>query len=75
MHFTERKDQMTTVKEIEKAIAELPPQKFSILRSWIDKFDAARWDKQIEADAKAGKFDAIAVKVRESYKKGKCKEL
>ena len=66
---------MTTVKEIERAITELPPQKFSILRSWIDKFEAAQWDKQMEADVKAGKFDAIAKKVRESYKKGKCKEL
>ena len=66
---------MTTVKEIEKAIAELPPQKLSVLRAWFEKFDAAIWDKQIEADAKAGKFEAIAAKVRESYKKGKCKEL
>ncbi len=66
---------MTTIKEIEKAIAELPPQKFSILKSWIDKFEAALWDKQLEADVKTGKFDAIAKKVRESYKKGKCKEL
>ena len=66
---------MTTVKEIEKAIAELPPKKFSILRAWIDEFEATCWDKQIEADVKAGKFDAIAKKAREDYKKGKCKEL
>lgn len=66
---------MTTVKEIEKAIAELPPQKFSVLRSWFDNFEAARWDKQLEKDVKAGKLDAVAAKVRESYKNGKCKEL
>ena len=66
---------MTTVKEIEKAIAELPPQKFSILRNWFEEFAAARWDKQIEADAKAGKLDAIAAKAMADYKKGKCKEL
>ena len=66
---------MTTVKEIEKAIAELPPQKLSILRAWFEKFDAAIWDKQIESDAKAGKFDAMAAKALDAYKKGKCKEL
>jgi hypothetical protein len=66
---------MTTVKEIEKAIAELPPKKFFILRSWLEKFEAARWDKQLEADVKSGKLDAVAAKVSENYKKGKCKEL
>ncbi len=66
---------MTTVKEIEKAIADLPPAKLSVLRSWFEKFDAAYWDKQLNADIKAGKLDSIAAKVRESYKKGKCKEI
>ncbi len=66
---------MTTVKEIEKAIAELPPQKLSILRAWFEKFDAAIWDKQIETDVKAGKLDTMATKALDSYKKGKCKEL
>ena len=66
---------MTTIKEIEKAIAQLPPQKFSILRSWIDRFETARWDKQLVRDVKTGKLESVARKVRESYKKGKCKEL
>ncbi len=66
---------MTTVKEIEKAIAGLPPEKFSIVRSWINKIDDARWDKQIRADIKLGKLDTLAAKVRENYKNGKCKEL
>lgn len=61
---------MTTVKEIEKAIVGLSAQKFSILRSWFDKFEAARWDKQLEADVKGGKLDAIATKIRKKYKKG-----
>ena len=62
---------MTTVKEIEKAIAELPPQKLSVLRAWFEKFDAAIWDKQIESDAKAGKFDAMAAKALDAYKNNK----
>lgn len=66
---------MTSVKEIEKAIAQLPPEKFSILRSWFEKFDAARWDKQLIADVKSGKLDNISARVRENYKKGKCREL
>ena len=66
---------MTTVKAIEKAVSELPPEKLSIFRSWFARFDAVLWDKQMEEDAKTGRMDAILVKVCESYKKGKCKEL
>lgn len=66
---------MTTVKEIEKAVAGLLPKRLSMFRSWFEKFDAACWDKQLEADIKAGKLNALAQKVRENYKKGKCKEL
>ncbi len=66
---------MTTVKEIEKAIAALPDEKFSIIREWINKVDEMRWDKQIVKDYKAGKLDAMMAKAKEDYKKGKCKQL
>ena len=66
---------MTTVKEIEKAIVELPPKKFSILISLLDKLEAARWDKRFEGDVKSGKLNAMAAKARANFKKGKCKEL
>ena len=66
---------MTTVKEIEKAIAELPPKKLSILKNWFEEFFADQWDKKIEADVKAGKLDFLADEAMAEYKKGKCKEL
>lgn len=66
---------MTTVKEIEMAIAELPADKFAVLKTWFEEFDAALWDKQFEGDAKAGKLDALAGKALMNFKKGKCKEL
>ena len=66
---------MTTVKEIEKAVSSLPIAKLSVFRSWFEKFDAVRWDKQIEGDIKKDKLNALAAKARESYKKGKTKAL
>lgn len=66
---------MTTVKEIEMAIAELPADKFSVLKAWVDEFDAALWDKKLEVDIKAGKLDAMAGKALINLKKGQCKEL
>ena len=36
---------------------------------------ADAWDKQIEADVDAGKFDAIAERVIADFDAGKCKDL
>jgi hypothetical protein len=51
---------MTTVKTIERGIEQLPPEELAKCRRWFLEFDAAAWDAQIEADAAAGKFDALA---------------
>ena len=61
--------------EIEKAVSHLPRKDLAKFRSWFEKFDAVRWDKQMEEDVKAGKLDIIANKALEDFKKGKCKEL
>lgn len=66
---------MSTLAEIEAAIAQLPPQKFQELRRWMAQRDAQEWDTQIEADAKAGKFDALREKVRADYTAGNCTDL
>jgi len=33
---------MTTIEEIEKAVAELPPDQLARFRAWFDEFDAAQ---------------------------------
>lgn len=50
---------MVTVDEIEKAIEKLSPEDFARLREWFWEKDWAEWDKQIEADADAGKLDFL----------------
>jgi hypothetical protein len=49
-----------TIEDLEKAVAELPPDQFAKFREWFDEFDAARFDQKIERDARAGKLDARA---------------
>ena len=66
---------MIKIREIEKAIVDLPPKQFSAFRAWFDKFDAVRWDRQFEANVYSGKLDALANKALGDFKKGKCKEL
>lgn len=51
---------MTSLEAIERAIEQLPADELARLRRWFLEFDAAVWDAQIEADAAAGKFDALA---------------
>jgi len=66
---------MTTVETIELAIEQLPPNELAKLRRWFLEFDAAAWDAQIEADAAAGKFDALAEAALAEYHSGKAREI
>ncbi len=66
---------MLTVQEIEKAIAQLPADELDRLLTWLDEFEAKRWDKQFEADVKAGKLSQIADKALADYRAGKTREL
>jgi hypothetical protein len=68
-------DAMTTVETIERAIEQLPPDELAKLRCWFLEFDAAAWDAQIEADAAAGKFDALAEEALAEYHSGKAREI
>lgn len=50
---------MSEVQKIEQAIEHLSEQQLAEFRRWFTEFDADAWDKQIEADAAAGKLDAF----------------
>jgi predicted transcriptional regulator len=42
---------MDTVRSIEQAVENLPPDELAEFRRWFAEFDAANWDARIEADA------------------------
>ena len=66
---------MTTVETIEIAVPKLPPADLAEFRRWFTEFDAAAWDAQIEADAAAGKLDALAEEALAEFGNGKAREL
>jgi hypothetical protein len=66
---------MTTVEDIEKAIAKLKPREFERLRVWFDEYQAARFDEKIERDAQAGKLDRAAGQALADHRKGRSREL
>ncbi len=64
-----------TVEDIEKEIARLPQDQLRKFRAWYEKFDADKWDAQIETDVADGKLDALAEKAIADHKAGKSKKL
>jgi hypothetical protein len=65
---------MSTVQEIEEAIRQLSPQDRAILCSRLAETDAADWDRQLEADAAAGRLDWLAEEARQDLKAGRCSD-
>jgi hypothetical protein len=61
---------MTKLQQIEKSIAELPVEDLAKLQAWLEEFRAEMWDRQIEADAKAGKLDKLAEQALAHHRAG-----
>jgi hypothetical protein len=66
---------MTRIQKLEREIKELTRSELAAFRQWFQEFDAAQWDRQIEEDARAGKFDGLAEKALADHKAGRTKEL
>ena len=64
-----------SVEELEKAVATLPPEDYKSFRNWFADFDMAQWDKQIEADSKAGRLDHIIDEIESDIENGRVKPL
>jgi hypothetical protein len=64
-----------SVKDIEQAIAQLPPAEIVELSEWFEEFQHQLWDKQIEQDAKAGKLAKLMEQAKADYAAGQCKPL
>ena len=66
---------MTTVQELENAVARLPDPELHKFRAWFSEFDAQKWDREFEEDAKSGKLDGLADKALRDFSLGRCSEL
>ena len=66
---------MSTVQEIETAIQKLKPQEIHTVADWLQEYREELWDRQIEADAKAGRLDKLMDEAKQDYLSGRCKPL
>jgi len=64
-----------TLQEIEKTIAELPPNELAKFREWFLDFDAERFDKRIKMDAGDGRLDSLADAALRDHQTGKSTPL
>jgi hypothetical protein len=66
---------MTKIEEIEKAVSSLAPDELDRFRAWFEEFQAARFDRQIEQDARTGKLDTLARQALDDLRKGRAREI
>lgn len=66
---------MTTLEDIEKAVAQLPAEKLTEFRAWFEEFDAALFDARIEMDTRSGRLEKLADETRRALKEGGVKEV
>jgi hypothetical protein len=66
---------MGKLEKIERQIKDLSRKEMAELREWFAAFDAEAWDRQFEADVRAGKLDALAEKALQAHASGTTTKL
>ena len=64
-----------SVKEIERAIAQLPKNELTELMMWLQNHHHEVWDKQIENDLESGRLDALLNEIEAEYRAGEARPL
>ena len=64
-----------SLREIKDAVSSLDHDQLSEFRAWYERFEAEKWDRRIERDAKAGRLDAIADAALADHAAGKSRGL
>ena len=66
---------MPDLTELQRAILDLSEADYARLRDWLADADWKRWDRQFEADVKAGRLDFLLAEVREAKERGTLRTL
>ncbi len=64
-----------SIQELENAVTHLSKEELGRFSQWFEEYLADKWDRQIEADAKAGRFDAAGKRAVADYEAGRCTPL
>ena len=61
-----------SVQELESAVTQLSPDELTKFTAWFEEFVADAWDREFEADVKAGKLDALGREADADFEAGRC---
>jgi hypothetical protein len=64
-----------SLQELEKAVAGLSPGDLDAFSQWFEEFLADAWDRQVDADAQAGRLDAAIKQADDDFEAGRCTPL
>jgi hypothetical protein len=64
-----------SVEELESVVTHLPAAELARFSEWFEEFMAGQWDRQIEADIVAGRFDVAGKRADDDFEAGRCTPL
>lgn len=66
---------MTRLEKLERDVRALDHNDLKAFRAWFAEYDAALWDRQIEADSSGGRLDALAAAAIDAHRQGRTREI
>lgn len=63
------------LKQLEEQVTQLSPEELKQFSAWFDEYMSDEWDRQIERDEAAGKFDKIIKQLDANFEGGLCTPL
>jgi len=66
---------ITSIEELQSAVAQLRAEELERFSRWFEAFLADQWDRRIEADILAGRLDAAGRRADEDFEAGRCTPL
>ncbi|MBL8908303.1 MAG: hypothetical protein JNM20_16645 [Rhizobiales bacterium] len=62
---------MTKLEKIEEAVSALSKEELAAFRKWFAEYAGDEWDRQIEADIRAGRLDDLAAEAIADHRAGR----
>ena len=66
---------MSKVETLEREVEKLSADELAAFREWFANYDSDAWDRQMEADVKAGKLDRLAAEALAEHERGETKDI
>ena len=66
---------MTKVETLEREVEKLSAEDLAAFRGWFANYDSDAWDRQMEADVRAGRLDRLAAEALAEHKRGETKDI